>query len=142
MRGSRGDLPYAYARAVIHLPCAVHLLCAAAEESGARETAGATAAGATAAGLLGQRLRGQRFAGLRGLRPWGCGGNGRGAAGAAAGTSAGWTSAAGALDAGWTLWMRQNRAPRLAVNAYIRCLISSRDEHVDDIYSRYSNVII
>jgi hypothetical protein len=37
------------------------------------------------------------------------------------------TSAAGALDADWTLWMWQNRAPRLAVNAYIRCLISSRD---------------
>jgi hypothetical protein len=37
------------------------------------------------------------------------------------------TSATGALDAGWTVWMRQNRAPRLAVNAYNRYLISSRD---------------
>jgi hypothetical protein len=120
MRGSRGDLPCAYARAVIHLPCAVHLPCAAAEESGARETAR------------------------------GCGGNGRGAAAhacqgavAAAGTSAGGTSAAGALDAGWTLWMRQNRAPRLAVNAYIRCLISSRDYVYIVIYQfKYIYIVI
>jgi hypothetical protein len=81
----------------------------------------------------------------RGKRPRGCGGNGRGDAmlgsgiaglrqerwdaldeSRGCGRNAG-TSAVGALDAGWTLWMRQNRAPRLAVNAYIRCLISSRD---------------
>jgi hypothetical protein len=34
---------------------------------------------------------------------------------------------AGALDAGCTVWMRQNRAPRLVVNVYNRYLISSRD---------------
>jgi hypothetical protein len=67
---------------------------------------------------------------------WAAGATARGAAGAAA------VGLRGQRPRGWTLWMWQNRAPRLAVNAYIRCLISSRDEHVDDIYSRYSNVII
>jgi hypothetical protein len=64
----------------------------------------------------------------------GCGRNamrGKGITGAAAGTSAGGTrDAAGALDAGWTVWMWQNRAPRLAVNAYNRYLTSSRDDEV------------
>jgi hypothetical protein len=54
-----------------------------------------------------------------------------GITGAAAGTSAGGTrDAAGALDASWTVWMWRNRAPRLAVNAYNRYLISSRENEL------------
>ena len=61
---------------------------------------------------------------------------GKGISGAGAGTSAGGTQdAAGALDAGWTLRMRQNRAPRLAVNAYNRYLISSIYVYIFIFYS-------
>jgi hypothetical protein len=79
--------------------------------------------------LPGRRSRPQQT-GKSGGKPAGDALRGRGAArGVTRGvTSAGGTrDAAGALDAGWTVWMRQNRAPRLAVNVYNRYLISSRD---------------
>jgi hypothetical protein len=69
---------------------------------------------------------GPQQTGKSGGNPAGDALRGRGAARGV--TSAGGTrDAAGALDAGWTVWMRQNRAPRLVVNVYNRYLISSRD---------------
>jgi hypothetical protein len=119
MRGSRGDLPCAAARAVIQ---SIWLPCTAAEESGARETAGATNAG-----LRGQRPRrchawqaGSRGCGGCGtcVRRRGCCGRDERGRGVGCGLDG--------LDVA-------ERAPRLAVNAYNRYLISSKDS-CDDFY--------
>jgi hypothetical protein len=106
-----------------HLPCRV-----GADNRGERgeRNGGGNGRGAARATAAAMPCLAGGIAGLRGLRHM----RAKGIAGAAAGTSAGGTrDAAGALDAGWTLWMWQNCAPRLAVNVYNRYLISSRDKY-------------